>query len=169
MVGQGEEAKVHDDEAGLGVGIAGEEEEGDVSVQVVVGGDTVDGVVTEEGGVEGGEDPSFEFGERNFGGVERVVVIENSVVGEERAEGGSFAGAEFGFLKTNDFERADVRNGAVERVIGVVGVVREGCDVVRDQGEVRDRVGVGEVRGRIGMREVRGIEKRSNRGLDRGS
>ena len=166
VVRQGEEAKVNDDEARLGVGITGEEEEGDVSVQVVVGGDAMDGVVPEEGGVEGGEDTRFEFREGSFRGVERVVVVENSVVGEERAEGGSFAGAEFGFLKTNDFERADVRNGAVERVIGVVGVVREGGDVVGDQGEVRDRVGVGEVRGRIGIREVRGIEKRSNRGLE---
>ena len=51
-------------------------------------------------------------------------------------------------------------------MIGVVGVVREGGDVVGDQGEVRDRVGIGEVRGRIGIREVRGIEKRSNRGLE---
>ena len=49
-------------------------------------------------------------------------------------------------MKTNDFEGADVRNGAVERVIEVVGVVREGGDIVGDQGEVRDRVGVGEVR-----------------------
>ena len=84
-----------------------------MTIQVVMGGDTVDGVVSEEGGVEGGEDTSFEFGERSFRGVERVVVVENSVVGEDRAEGGSFAGAEFGFLETDDFERADVRNGAV--------------------------------------------------------
>ena len=136
VVRQGEETKVTDDEARLGAGVAGKEEEGNVPVQVVMGGDTVDGVVPEEGGVEGGEDTSFEFGEGNFGGVERVVVVENSVVGEERAEGGSFAGAEFGFLKTDDFVGADVRNGAVERVIGVVGVVREGGDVVGDQGEV---------------------------------
>jgi hypothetical protein len=168
VVRQGEEAKVNDDEARLGVGIAGEKEEGDVSVQVVMGGDTVDGVVVEEGGMEDGEDTSFEFGERSFRGVERVVVVENCVVGEERAEGGSLTSAEFGFLKTDDFVSADVRNGAVERVIGVVGVVREGGDVVGDQGEVRDRVGVGEVRGRIGIREIRGIEERSNRGLDRG-
>ena len=154
VVRQGEEAKVNDDEARLGVGIAGEKEEGDVSVQVVMGGDTV----------ESGEDTSFEFGEGNFGGVERVVVVENSVVGEERAEGGRLADAEFGFLKTNDFEGADVRNGAMERVIEVVGVAREGGDVVGDQGEVRDRVGVGEVRGRIG--EVRGIEERSDWGLN---
>jgi hypothetical protein len=166
VVRQGEEAKVNDDEARLGVGIAREEEEGDVPVQVVVGGDTVDGVVSEEGGVKGGEDTSFEFGERSFRGVERVVVVENSVVGKERAKGGSLAGAEFGFLKTNDFERADVRNGAVERVIEVVGVVREGGDVVGDQGEVRDRVGVGEVRGRIGIGEVGGIEERSDWGLN---
>lgn len=164
VVRQGEEAKVNDDEARLGVGIAREEEEGDVPVQVVMAGDTVDGVVSEEGGVKGGEEACFEFGERGFRGVERVVVIENSVVGKERAKGGSLAGAEFGFLKTNDFERADVRNGAVERVIEVVGVVREGGDVVGDQGEVRDRVWVGEVRGRIG--EVRGIEERSDRGLN---
>ena len=136
VVRQGEETKVTDDEARLGAGVAGKEEEGNVPVQVVMGGDTVDGVVPEEGGVEGGEDTSFEFGEGNFGGVERVVVVENSVVGEERAEGGSFAGAEFGFLETDDFERADVRNGAVERVIGVIGVVREGGDIVGDQGEV---------------------------------
>ena len=136
VVRQGEETKVTDDEARLGAGVAGKEEEGNVPVQVVMGGDTVDGVVPEEGGVEGGEDTSFEFGEGNFGGVERVVVVENSVVGEERAEGGSFAGAEFGFLKTDDFVGADVRNGAVERVIGVVGVVSEGGDVVGDQGEV---------------------------------
>ncbi len=136
VVRQGEESKVTDDEAGLGAGIAGEKEEGNVSVQVVMGGDTVDVVVPEEGGVEGGEDTSFEFGEGSFGGVERVVVVENSVVGEERAEGGSFAGAEFGLLKTDDFVGADVRNGAVERVIGVVGVVREGGDVVGDQEEV---------------------------------
>ena len=113
VVRQGEEAKVNDDEARLGVGITGEEEEGDVSVQVVVGGDAMDGVVPEEGGVKGGEDTSFEFREGSFRGVERVVVVENSVVGEERAEGGSLAGAEFGFLETDDFERADVRNGAV--------------------------------------------------------
>ena len=49
-------------------------------------------------------------------------------------------------------------------MIGVVGVVREGGDVVGDQGEVRDRVWVGEVRGRIG--EVRGIEERSDWGLN---
>ncbi len=55
-------------------------------VQVVMGGDTVDGVVSEEGGMKGGEDTSFEFGERSFRGVERVVVVENSVVGEEGAE-----------------------------------------------------------------------------------
>ena len=168
VVRQGEETKVTDDEARLGAGVAGEEEEGDVSVQVVMGGDTVDGVVPDEGGVEGGEDTSFEFGEGSFGGVERVVVVENSVVGEERAEGGSFAGAEFGFLETDDFERADVRNGAVERVIGVIGVVREGGDIVGDQGEVRDRVGVGEVRGRIGIGEARGIEERGDWGLNRG-
>ena len=113
VVRQGEEAKVNDDEARLGVGIAGEEEEGDVSVQVVMGGNTVDGVVSDEGGMEGSEDTSLEFREGSFRGVERVVVVENSVVGEERAEGGSFAGAEFGFLETDDFERADVRNGAV--------------------------------------------------------
>jgi hypothetical protein len=51
-----------------------------------MGGDTVDGVVSEEGGMKGGEDTSFEFGERSFRGVERVVVVENSVVGEEGAE-----------------------------------------------------------------------------------
>lgn len=166
VVRQGEEAKVNDDEAGLGVGNAREEEEGDVPVQVVMGGDTVDGVVSEEGGMEGGEDTSFEFGERSFRGVERVVVVENCVVGEERVKGGSLTGAEFGFLKTNDFEGADVRNGAVERVIGVVGVVREGGDVVGDQGEVRDRVGVGQVRGRIGIWEAGGIEERSDWGLN---
>ena len=123
VVRQGEEAKVNDDEARLGVEIAGEEEEGNVAVQVVMGWDTVDGVVPEEGRMEGGEDTSLEFREGGLRGIKRVVVVENSVVGEERAEGGSFAGAEFGFLKTNDFECADVRNGAVERVIGVVGVV----------------------------------------------
>ena len=80
VVRQGEEAKVNDDEARLGVGIAREEEEGDVPVQVVRGGDTVNGVVSEEGGMEGGEDTRFEFGERSFRGVERVVVVENSVV-----------------------------------------------------------------------------------------
>ena len=105
-------------------------------VQVFMSGDTVDGVISEEGGMEGGEDTSLEFREGSFRGVERVVVVENSVVGEERAEGGSFAGAEFGFLKTDDFVGADVRNGAVERVIGVVGVISEGGDVVGDQGEV---------------------------------
>ena len=166
VVRQGEEAKVDDDEAGLGVGSAREEEEGDMSVQVVMGGDTVDGVVVEEGGVEGGEDTGFEFGERSFRGVERVVVVKNCVVGEERAEGGSLAGAEFGFLKTNDFEGADVRNGAMERVIEVVGVVREGGDVVGDQGEVRDRVGVGRAGGRDRVGEVRGIEERSDGGLN---
>ena len=88
------------------------------------------------------------------------------MIGEERAEGGSLTGAEFGFLKANDFEGAEVRNGAVERVIKVVGVVGEGGDVVGDQGEARDRVGVGEVRGRIG--EVGGIEERSDWGLNRG-
>ena len=123
VIRQGEEAKVNDDEARLGVGIAGEVEEGSVPVQFIMGGNTVDGVVTEEGGVEGGEDTSLEFRERSFRGVEWVVVVENGVVGEERAEGGSFAGAEFGFLKTDDFESADVRDGAVERVIGVVGVI----------------------------------------------
>jgi hypothetical protein len=73
-------------------------------------------------------------------------------------------------LKTNDFEGTDVRNGAVERMIEVVGVVGEGGDVVGDQGEVRDRVGVGQVRrgigirevGRIGVGEVEGIEERSD-------
>jgi hypothetical protein len=123
VVRQGEETKVDNDETRLGVGIAGEEEEGNVTVQVVMGWDTVDGVVSKEGRMEGGEEASLEFREGGFRGVERVVVVENSVVGEERAEGGSFAGAEFGFLKTNDFVCADVRNGAVERVIGVVGVV----------------------------------------------
>ncbi len=166
VVRQGEEAKVDDDEAGLGVGSAREEEEGDVPVQVIVGGDTVDGVVVEEGGVEGGEDTSFEFGERSFRGVERVVVVKNCVVREERAKGGSLAGAEFGFLKANDFEGADVRNGAMERVVEVVGVVREGGDVVGDQGEVRDRVGVGRAGGRDRVGEVRGIEERSDRGLN---
>jgi len=166
VVGQGEETKVDDDEAGFGVGIAREEEEGDVTVQVVMCGDPVDGVVPEEGGMEGGEDTSFELGERSFRGVKRVVVVENGVVREERAEGGGFAGAEFGFLEADDFERADVGNGAVKRVIGVVGIVREGGDVVGDQGEVRDRVGVGEVRGGIGA--VGGIEERSDWGLNRG-
>ena len=42
------------------------------------------------------------------------------MIGEERAEGGSLTGAELGFLKANDFEGAEVRNGAVERVIKVV-------------------------------------------------
>ena len=51
-------------------------------------------------------------------------------------------------------------------MIEVVGVVREGGDVVGDQGEVRDRVGVGEVRGRIGIGEVGGIEERSDWGLN---
>ena len=53
-------------------------------------------------------------------------------------------------------------------MIGVVGVVREGGDVVGDQGEVRDRVGVGEVRGRSGVRGARGVEERSDWGLNRG-
>ncbi|MFO0001241.1 MAG: hypothetical protein ACK559_08925, partial [bacterium] len=83
VVGQGEETKVDDDEAGFGVGIAREEEEGDVTVQVVMGGDPVDGVVPEEGGMEGGEDTSFEFGERSFRGIKRVVVVENGVVREK--------------------------------------------------------------------------------------
>ncbi len=69
-------------------------------------------------------------------------------------------------MKTNDFERADVRNGAVERVIEAVGVVREGGDVVGDQGEVRDRVGVGGIRGRVGIGEGGGIEERSDWGLN---
>ena len=51
-------------------------------------------------------------------------------------------------------------------MIGVVGVVREGGDVVGDQGEVRDRVGVGQVRGRIGIWEAGGIEERSDWGLN---
>ena len=58
------------------------------------------------------------------------------MVGKERAKGGSLTGAEFGFLKADDFESAEVRNGAVEIVIKAVGVVREGGDVVGDQGEV---------------------------------
>ena len=58
-------------------------------------------------------------------GVERVVVVKNSVVGKERAKGGGFTSAEFGFLQANDFEGAEVRNGAVERVIKIVGVIRE--------------------------------------------
>ena len=53
VVREGEEAKVNNDEAGLGIGGAGEREEGDVPVQVVMGGDAVDGVVEEEGGMEG--------------------------------------------------------------------------------------------------------------------
>ena len=65
-------------------------------------------------------------------------------------------------MKTNDIEGADVRNGAVERVIEVVGVVGEGGDVVGDKGEVRKRVGVGRVRGRIGVGEVEGIDERSD-------
>ena len=162
VVRQGEEAKVNDDEAGLGVGNAGEEEKGDVSVQVDMGRDAVDGVVSEEGGMEGGEDTSCELGKRGVRGVERVVVVENSVVGEERAKGGRLTSAEFGFLKTDDFEGADVRDGAVKRVVEVAGVVGEGGDVVGDKGEVRKRVGVGRVRGRIGVGEVEGIEERSD-------
>ena len=80
------------------------------------------------------------------------------MIGEERAEGGSLTGAELGFLKANDFEGVEVRNGAVERVIKVVGVVGEGGDVVGDQGEVRDRVGVGVIRERVETGEVRGGE-----------
>ena len=61
VIREGEKAKVNDDEAGLGIGRAREREEGDVPVQVVMGGDTVDGVVEEEGGVEGSEDARFKF------------------------------------------------------------------------------------------------------------
>ena len=50
----------------------------------------------------------------------------------------------------------------VDDDVVVVGVVREGGDVVGDQGEVRDRVGVGGVRGRVGIGEVGGIEKRGD-------
>ena len=51
-------------------------------------------------------------------------------------------------------------------MIEVVGVVGEGGDVVGDQGEVRDRVGVGQVRRGVGIREVGGIEERSDWGLN---
>ena len=92
------------------------------------------------------------------------------MIGKERAKGGSLTGAKFGFLKANDFESAEVRNGAVKRVIKVVGVFRERSDVVGDQGEVRDRVGVGEVRERIWVGKVRGgeggrLEERRDWGL----
>ena len=61
VIREGEKAKVNDDEARLGIGRAREREEGDVPVQVVMVGDTVDGVVEEEGGVEGSEDARFKF------------------------------------------------------------------------------------------------------------
>ena len=47
VVGESEKAEVDDDKAGLGVRGAREGEKGDVPVQVVMGGDTVDGVIVE--------------------------------------------------------------------------------------------------------------------------
>ena len=61
MIREGEETQVNNDEAGLGVGGGGEREEGDVPFQVCMGGNAVNGVVEEEGGVESGEDTRFKF------------------------------------------------------------------------------------------------------------